>query len=429
MVRGSGPERVSAGDWGHPAPGRNNGRAPVSHGPMFTQCTHCKSYYRIRAITLRVGQGHVFCTSCRQNFNALERLQEGDPGFPILDAIPVTEPVAAPATDAVPVPDAPAVADTDVTAAIRAPETNQPPAPDADLGPKNAEPEGAQDQVADRWDWEDHWEEAPLGDTAPVSPARAHSAPPLEGDLDGAGTPPLIWVEIPVLEDDAPEPPSRAPAPTPGGAPPGADRATVEPDPGAALEPAAIEPTAGNTADEDAREFIPAALWEDLAPPRLRTHSPVATAAWSAGILLLLATLLGQFVYFQSANLVYYPGLRPWLEPFCHLTGCRVPLPKVLADFDILDRRVYNDPTRKHALVISLIVQNDAAFRQAYPYLQVRFFDLAGQAVALRRFAPGQYLPQGIDPHAGIGPHGSVPVVLEVEDPGQEAVAYDFDFR
>ena len=72
---------------------------------LFTQCTHCKAYFRVRAVTLRVGQGVAFCTSCHNQFNALERLQEGDPGFPILDAIPVTEPAAprpAPPREALP---------------------------------------------------------------------------------------------------------------------------------------------------------------------------------------------------------------------------------------------------------------------------------------------------------------------------------------
>ncbi|HDL16319.1 MAG TPA: DUF3426 domain-containing protein [Rhizobiales bacterium] len=175
------------------------------------------------------------------------------------------------------------------------------------------------------------------------------------------------------------------------------------------------------------QEVVAAAEAEITAEPP-RAH-PLATASWSAGILLLLVTLAGQFVYFQSANLAYYPALHPWLERFCGLAGCRVPMPRDLSDLAILDRRVYDDPSAPNALVISLILQNDAAFRQAYPRLQVRFFSLSGRVIALRRFAPREYLPQGADPAAGFQAHGSVPVTLQIVDPGKDAVSYDFEFR
>ncbi len=401
---------------------------------MFTQCTRCKAYFRVRAVTLRVGQGVAFCTSCHNQFNALERLQEGDPGFPILDAIPVTEPT-------VPHPEPSQEAP---------PATAEPVAQLLETISVDSQARKSPD-TGDEWRWDLEASESKVLPrlSEPAAFGESGESDPKSETEPGPGsneTVPIL-VRIPVLEVDDGFPAAAQPADTAdirdrithgGSAAPFAPGDAVSPVavpdigdlavlPDAESEPApgiAVEHPAGQSPPAD----LPGALWEDLAALRPRPR-PLATVAWSVGILLLLAALAGQFVYFQSANLAHYPALHPWLERFCGLTGCRVPLPRDLADLDLLDRRVYDDPSAPHALVISLILQNNAAFRQAYPYLQVRFFNLAGRVIALRRFAPREYLPQGPDPVAGFRAHGSVPVTLQIVDPGKDAVSYDFEFR
>jgi predicted Zn finger-like uncharacterized protein len=407
----------------------------VNASGLFTQCTHCKAYFRVRAVTLRVGQGVAFCTSCHNQFNALERLQEGDPGFPILDAIPVTEPAAP----------RPEPSRGEAPPAMAEPVAQPPETTSVDSQARESPDTG------DEWRWDLEVSEgevlprlsepAVFGESGRSGP---ESEPEPEPGPDEAGP---ILVRIPVLEVDDGFPGTAQPADaadirdriTRGGSAvsfaPGDAASSVDvPDIGdfAVSPDAESEPISGISAAQPAGVAppadLPTALWEDLAAPRSRPR-PLATAAWSVGILLLLAALAGQFVYFQSANLAHYPALHPWLERFCGLTGCRVPLPRDLADLDLLDRRVYDDPSAPHALVISLILQNNAAFRQAYPYLQVRFFNLAERVIALRRFAPREYLPQGASPAAGFQAHGSVPVTLQIVDPGKDAVSYDFEFR
>ncbi|HEB80382.1 MAG TPA: DUF3426 domain-containing protein [Chromatiales bacterium] len=396
---------------------------------LFTQCTHCKAYFRVWAVTLRVGQGVAFCTSCRNQFNALEQLQEGDPGFPILDAIPVTEPAA-------PRPE---------------PSREAPPATAEPVArPPEATGVGSQAQespdTGDEWRWDLEVSEGKVLPRLSEPAVFGESGPESEPEPGPDETGPILS-RIPVLEADDEFPAAAQPADAAdirdrithkGSAAPFAPGDAVSPvaspDIGdlAVVPDAESEPVPGIAAEHPAGRSppadLPTALWEDLVAPRPRPR-PLATAAWSVGILLLLAALAGQFVYFQSANLAHYPALHPWLERFCGLTGCRVPLPRDLADLDLLDRRVYSDPSAPRALVISLILQNNAAFRQAYPYLQVRFFNLAGHVIALRRFAPREYLPQGPDPAAGVQAHGSVPVTLQIVDPGKDAVSYDFEFR
>ncbi|GEM_PF-3236233 len=404
----------------------------------FTQCTHCRAYFRVRAVTLRVGQGAVFCTSCRSEFNALERLQEGDPGFPILDAIPVTESAGAARSS-------PSKA---AGAAAPAPAANR-----AEAGPTAGGTDAGAEAVADGWSPEAGAEEADAEAEAGVDTPERVVDVLVEPDAAADEEEAPILARIPVLEPEETLPgvgPAAAEAAEEGDE--AVSATATEPEEhearsphahGAHAEPRRVEPVleeAAAAAVESAPDAavapgaagagdeLPAVLWPEVEAPAAPAR-PIATAAWSVGILLLLVTLAGQFVYFQSANLAYYPALHPWLERFCAVTGCRVPLPRDLGQLDILDRRVYDDPSAPHALVISLILQNNAGFRQAYPRLQVRFFDLAGRVIALRRFAPRQYLPQGTDPAAGFPAHGSIPVTLQIVDPGKDAVSYDFEFR
>ncbi len=399
---------------------------------LFTQCTHCKAYFRVRAVTLRVGQGVAFCTNCQNQFNTLERLQEGDPGFPILDAIPVTEPAAprpepsreAPPATAEPLAQPPETTGVD-SQARESPDTGGEwrwalEVSEGKVLPRLSEP--AVFGESGRSDPESETGSGP--DKAAPTLARI---PMLEADDKfPAAVPPADAADIRdrITREKSTALFASGDAVSPVAVPDIGDLAVVPDAESESIPGIAAVPPAGRAPSADP----PAALWEDLAAPRPRPR-PLATAAWSVGILLLLAALAGQFVYFQSANLAYYPALHPWLERFCGLTGCRVPLPRDLADLDLLDRRVYDDPSAPHALVISLILQNNAAFRQAYPYLQVRFFNLAGRVIALRRFAPREYLPQGPDPAAGFQAHGSVPVTLQIVDPGKDAVSYDFEFR
>ena len=72
---------------------------------------------------------------------------------------------------------------------------------------------------------------------------------------------------------------------------------------------------------------------------------------------------------------------------------------------------------------------NEAPFRQAYPVIQLSFFDMRDQAVARRSFVPAEYLPHGLDPTAGMAAGSAVQATLEIVDPGTNAVNFTFEFH
>ena len=59
---------------------------------------------------------------------------------------------------------------------------------------------------------------------------------------------------------------------------------------------------------------------------------------------------------------------------------------------------------------------------------EVSFTDKSGGLVAMRRFSSAEYLGEDINSGAGLSPESPVQVVLEVIDPGTEAVSFQFGF-
>jgi predicted Zn finger-like uncharacterized protein len=143
----------------------------------------------------------------------------------------------------------------------------------------------------------------------------------------------------------------------------------------------------------------------------------------------MLVLLLGlQWVYFKRGLLAADDSLRPVMERFCAVLHCGLPMRVDLDQIGILERDVRKHPEVEDALLINVAIENRADFTQPYPLFEVRFTDKAGNAVAMRRFAPAEYLGKGIDPESGMSPQSTAQVLLEVLDPGTEAVSFQFGF-
>jgi hypothetical protein len=156
---------------------------------------------------------------------------------------------------------------------------------------------------------------------------------------------------------------------------------------------------------------------------------PAATLFWTLGILLLLALLAGQYGYYMRDQLALHPPLRPWIERLCAYAGCRVPLLHAPDRIRVMARDIRRHPAVADGLMVSVTFANQAAYRQAYPVIQLSFFDMRDQAVARRGFLPAEYLPRGLDAAAGMAAGAAVQATLEIVDPGPDAVNFTLEFR
>ena len=158
---------------------------------------------------------------------------------------------------------------------------------------------------------------------------------------------------------------------------------------------------------------------------------PTKGGAWLTPVLLLLllaALLVGLYVHRWRDELHNDPLVRPLLVLGCRVSGCTVPSRVDLAALRLVGREVYTHPSVPGALVIGVTFENTADFDQRYPVLVVRLRDRTGRAVAERAFEPAEYLERWREGDT-IAADERLDISLEVDDPGEGADSYEFEFR
>ena len=148
----------------------------------------------------------------------------------------------------------------------------------------------------------------------------------------------------------------------------------------------------------------------DAAPIPSGTYRPIMTAEdekmlrvpvgpspwrwlWSIPAFLALIALVGQLTYRYRTDIsVQLPGIRPRLERFCAITGCRLDLP---ARSDFL-RTEWSEikPVPDHAniLQVDAVLRNQATFDQALPLMELTLTDDTDRIVAKKVFDARTYL-------------------------------------
>lgn len=158
----------------------------------------------------------------------------------------------------------------------------------------------------------------------------------------------------------------------------------------------------------------------------------LANLLWGIGALLLTATLGMEYLWFNRDQLNQMPQLQAWTEQLCQRFECRDISMRNPAKIKLMSRNVYSHPNEKNALMIDITMKNQADFAQPYPIMQIRFSDVRGGNVAARRFLPGEYLPaeiqQANSQQALFEPDTNISFTMEIQDPGKQAMTYEFDF-
>ncbi len=187
-------------------------------------------------------------------------------------------------------------------------------------------------------------------------------------------------------------------------------------------ERAGARPARSRTAAAPQRSSLPAfARSRHLVP--VRRNWP-----WTIGACALLLTLGAQIGYAERAAILDDPNARPLLERVCESLGCRLPLRRDPSTLELLSREIRPHPSVSGALIISATLRNDAKFPQAFPAVEITLSDLDENRIAMRRFAPQEYLGDTRAIATGLAPGATAALVFEVADPGKNAVAFEFKF-
>jgi len=173
-------------------------------------------------------------------------------------------------------------------------------------------------------------------------------------------------------------------------------------------------------------ERIPTVIRDDFGGNILtRINSPIQIAVFTLGAIALAIFFLGQISYWQNIGVLP----RTWVNSFCKTVGCGGNNQRDLTAIKILNRNIYTHPNVKKALMITTTFVNQAQSAQAYPLLEITLLDTQGKIVAVRRFSPKDYLVNKSLADTLMPPNQPIGARLEVLDPGNKVIAYEFEFH
>ena len=174
-------------------------------------------------------------------------------------------------------------------------------------------------------------------------------------------------------------------------------------------------------------------ILEELEEEKSSSSGMLAKIAWIFVISILLVVLLGEFVYLKRQTLASYPQLKPVIENLCSnlnkIVPCEITAARDVSAIEILERNVVSHPNAKNALLITSTIENTADFDQPFPDLILTFSDINQKIIARRKFTPAEYLSKDVDIEAGMKKNVPIKLMLEIVDPGEEAVNFEFNFQ
>lgn len=192
---------------------------------------------------------------------------------------------------------------------------------------------------------------------------------------------------------------------------------------GMTLDFSSADSTGNATSDDSEREIN--------ASPRRKSSS----ARWiSIAIVLVLATVVNLAWFFrgpllESSIVQGSPLIRDRLVQLGLMEARPVTPMRDLEQLQLISSDLRSHPSVTGALRLNATIMNQAEGRQAYPDLEVLLLDSRGQAISRRTFEPSEYLAEDADIESGMTPRAYLPLVLDLSDPGQQAVGFEIRIR
>jgi hypothetical protein len=150
--------------------------------------------------------------------------------------------------------------------------------------------------------------------------------------------------------------------------------------------------------------------------------------AWILLTSLLVLLTIANTAWTFREPLEQNPRINAWLAQTGWMQVEQEGLLKDPAQIQLVSRDMHTHPTRSGILVLSLTFVNLAQRSQVFPEMEITLLDATNQPVARRRFQPGDYLRTGADTKSGLATDVYLPVLLELGDPGEQAVGFEILF-
>ncbi|MCI5107453.1 MAG: DUF3426 domain-containing protein [Pseudomonadales bacterium] len=150
---------------------------------------------------------------------------------------------------------------------------------------------------------------------------------------------------------------------------------------------------------------------------------------WTLLALLAALGLASQYLWQELPRYSQQASLRPVYEWACSLSGCELPVYSQIDAIQSSNLSVRSHPQRSDALAVNVEFRNNANFPQEFPVMVLSFNSASNSVIALREFAPQEYLDEALQNRRLLPPATPIQVALEIMDPGDDAVNYTLAFR
>ena len=146
-----------------------------------------------------------------------------------------------------------------------------------------------------------------------------------------------------------------------------------------------------------------------------------------------MALLIAMIVTFKLAEFYETPLLElPAVKSLKSRLGMPDPAAgqpfRDLQQIHLVSRELISHPYQADMLRLSATIVNRAPQSQPYPNLEVILLDARGEAMSKILFSPPDYLAEGASKDSGMTPQAYLPLVLDLPDPGREAVGFELNF-
>lgn len=150
--------------------------------------------------------------------------------------------------------------------------------------------------------------------------------------------------------------------------------------------------------------------------------------AWGLMTVLLVLVTIANLGWTFREPLLQNPAVNAWLQRSGWLQVKPEGWLKDPGQIQLISHDMHSHPTRSGILVLSLTFVNLAQRTQIFPILEITLLDGSNQPIAQRRFRPADYLRPGTNTETGLAADVFLPVLLELGDPGTQAVGFEIRF-
>ncbi len=392
---------------------------------MYTQCPKCKTVFNLKAEQLKAANGKVRCSRCQRIFNAREHLYT----LPEKTGITQQQRAASPKKTT--------SGKSGEKSQVRQPATDTT-QPTRSKSATNRPAPASQKPMEEKTASEDWFDLTPQSPQPPVVEAKKTDGGKTPIEKPATAQPPSIEEELNgdlfKLFDEPEEITETKPASSEKSEisiddlvmATDENKITVEEPTTREEDKEAVHPTA---AENYVAEKNPSVEGYSL-PPQLEAHpanSSMKTVFYLLGCLLMVAILAVQYAYSYRIPLQENETLKPWLDSLCQVTNCSMPPKRELEKIELVDNMMQSHPRYRNSLLVTATLINRADYVQPYPVVELTMSDLQQKIVARRMFHPKEYLV-GETTEMHFAPNVEVALMLEIEDPGKDAVGFKFNF-